>query len=66
LTDEIHVPRAKQAALDALVSKTGTAPAYSYQYIRDREPRYAVTLRYGRRYEPWIAEIRPLGVQERK
>lgn len=60
LTDEIHVPRAKRAALDALVSKTGTTPDYSYLYSRDREPRYAVTLQYGRRYEPWIAEITPL------
>ena len=60
LTEEVHVPRAKRVALDALVSKTGSVPDYSYQYSRDREPRYAVTLRYGRRYEPWIVEITPL------
>ena len=28
----------------------------------DREPRYAVTIQYGRRYEPWVVDVRPLEV----
>jgi hypothetical protein len=43
--DEIHVPLPQAAALSGL-------PA-------DRHaPRYAVTLRYGTRYEPWVVTIR--------
>ena len=28
--------------------------------LSDLEPRYQVTLNYGRRYEPWIADVKKL------
>jgi hypothetical protein len=43
--DEIHVPLPQAAALSGLRSDRRTA-------------RYAVTLRYGTRYEPWVVKIR--------
>jgi hypothetical protein len=54
--EEIHVPRPFRAVLDAFlrhrIAAAGPAPAHA--------PRYAVTLRIGRRREPWIAAVEPL------
>jgi len=50
LTDQINVPLRWRPLLTRIrtTSKEGNGP------------RYAVTLRFGRRREPWIAELRPL------
>ncbi len=54
---EITVPRAHRAVLDSLERHAGdVAPEFS----SEGGPRYAVTLVYGRKHEPWIAEIAPL------
>ena len=67
LVEEIQVPRGKRAFLDALAS--GQAPpkgagAAGRAHEPPRTPgqaqRYTVLLRTGRRFEPWVAEVRPL------
>jgi hypothetical protein len=61
LVDDIHVPKTMRAVLDALASKNTSQPESYYSYgINKQEPRYKVTLNYGKRYEPWIADIRPI------
>ncbi len=65
LVSEMHVPRAMRRFLDEvradpkaeLVQRTISVP---YVAPEDREPRYAATLQYGRRYEPWVVDVRPL------
>ncbi len=49
LPSEIHVPLPFAAILSGLGSRAGD------------EPRYAVTLRYGRSLEPWVADVKRLG-----
>lgn len=66
LTNDIHVPFELQAVLDTLSRSEGhRGRATSSPFVRPREakePRYEVTLRYGKRYEPWITAIRPLTI----
>ncbi len=53
--ETIHVPLKHRRALDAILTKSRSAddtPA---------PPRYEVELAYGRRLEPWILSIHPLG-----
>jgi hypothetical protein len=58
LITEVVVPRGLQVNLDA---RRATGPLVSVDpYPGDHEPRYEVVLRSGKRYEPWIADIRPL------
>jgi hypothetical protein len=47
LTSLIHVPKTHSAFLAGLEEGDGT-------------PRYAVTLRYGRKLEPWVVKVEPL------
>jgi hypothetical protein len=49
---EIHVPLESRPVLDNL-----PAPDTDYQYSYGYPPRYAVTLAYGRRYEPWVVDV---------
>ena len=65
LVSEMHVPRDLRSFLDEVLAARKAEreehrfdPAYSLG--EDREPRYAVTLRYGSRYEPWVVDVRPL------
>jgi len=50
LVSSIHVPRDLAATLSSIGLRSAPADP----------PRYAVTLRFGRRYEPWVVDIRPL------
>ncbi len=61
LVDEIHVPKSMRAVLDALVVKGKSKPETYYPYdMNKQEPRYKVTLTYGKRYEPWVANIQAI------
>lgn len=66
LINDIHVPFELQAVLDNLSRHEGRhGRASSGTFVRPgeaKEPRYEVTLRYGKRYEPWITAIRPLTI----
>lgn len=57
LTAAIHVPRDRQGGLASL------KPDMQYYYNDGKKdnfnPRYKVTLNYGRRYEPWVVEVIP-------
>jgi hypothetical protein len=74
LIDTIHVPRAHRALLDAVRQEEKRASEEAERKTggldfprarRSRGPRFQVTLKYGRRLEPWIAEVRPLDAAER-
>lgn len=66
LVTEIHVPHHLRPLLETIrredrarrenAMRPGGTVSYS------GSPRYAVTLKYGRRHEPWIADVRPLEV----
>ncbi len=61
LVDEIHVPKAMRSVLDALTMKEKGRPEPYYSYgVNKQEPRYKVTLYYGKRYEPWVANIQSM------
>lgn len=54
LNDEIYVPPAQRRVLEAILGgPQQPAPA------PDAPPRYAVTLRFGSRYEPWLTSVAP-------
>jgi hypothetical protein len=65
LTDTIQVPHDKQRILIG-TSKTGGIRNGLLPYLKsqgaDKPPsaRYAVTLNYGKRFEPWVASVRSL------
>lgn len=67
LVEELHLPRGKRAYLDALASGearpagAGATRAAPHAAARAAEaaPRYEVVLRTGRRFEPWVVEVRP-------
>jgi hypothetical protein len=50
---QIHVPREHRAVLDRQPKKTFA--------MRSDPPRYSVTLKFGKRLEPWVTAISPLG-----
>lgn len=62
LVNDINVPKSKRAVIDALTTgKAKNPPRYYYSYgVNKQEPRYKATLVYGKRYEPWIADIQPI------
>lgn len=61
LVNGIHVPRARRAILDAVRKEK---PARSWRGADlGKEPRYRVRLRYGRRREPWVVEVLPIGAE---
>ncbi len=55
LTNEIHVPLDRQGVLATL--KTDVQYFYYDGQKKPFTPRYQVKLNYGRRYEPWVAEV---------
>lgn len=61
LTDEVYVPKKHRSLLEKLLRRDGQQSGdYSPYTERKRDPTYAVTLRVGKRYEPWIAGVLPL------
>ncbi len=62
LIDDINVPKSMRAVIDALTTgKVKNPPRSYYSYgVNKQEPRYKVTLVYGKRYEPWIADIQQI------
>jgi len=65
LVNEVHVPRSMRRFLDEVMAaqkaeRERNKEAMPYVLPEDREPRYAVTIQYGRRYEPWVVDVRPL------
>ena len=64
LIDDIHVPFELRTVLDALSRSEGHhGRTPSSPFVRPgeaKEPRYEVTLRFGKRYEPWVTAIRLL------
>lgn len=66
LIAEINVPLAQREVLDRLVNaekSKGNHITYYPYYNREQPPDYMVTLRYGKRYEPWIVDIQRIGEQ---
>lgn len=68
LVEEIQLPREKRAFLDALAAglprprgagATNARPEAAPAKRSDEAPRYSVVLRTGRRFEAWVAEVRP-------
>jgi hypothetical protein len=63
LVDDIHVPFEQRAVLDTLLRSEAERESPRGSFVKSgevKEPRYEVTLRFGKRYEPWITSIRPL------
>ena len=62
MIDEVHVSREHRRVLDDIRAEEGSEDAaseWAYRsYPLDKEPRYTVRLRYGRRYEPWVEDVR--------
>jgi hypothetical protein len=54
--ETISVPHAFRKAVEPFLPDV---PTYSYPYER-RAPRFAVAVNWGRRFEPWVVEFRPL------
>lgn len=63
LTDDIHVPYEWQSELTGITEGKSIYKNFwnSFDWQAEpKEPRYEVTLRYGKRHEPWITAVRPL------
>jgi hypothetical protein len=60
LVTDLHVPFELRSVLDALPRPAGGVSAIRLPLSGMQEPRYEVTLQYGKRYEPWIVAIRLL------
>ncbi len=62
LTDEINVPRNLKSRLEDIrrTAVREKADACVETYQRKNKPSYMVTLHVGHRYEPWIADIKPI------
>jgi Domain of unknown function (DUF4824) len=67
LVDTLHVSRRDRAPLDAVREEARRAAAKAGQTVtfwtwsqHDGPPRYEVTVKFGRRLEPWIAGLRRL------
>jgi len=59
LINSINLPARFHATLRHAISATGGKPKPSYGYGM-QPPRYRVTLRYGRRYQPWVVDLQPV------
>src|SRR5262249_8810994 len=59
LIEDIHVPFEQRAVLAAL-SRSEARNHAPLVRSSGKESRYEVTLRFGKRHEPWITSIRPL------
>ncbi len=67
LIDEINVPLSKRAVLEQLKNrdKAGQYEYMGYGYrTRNRPPYYTVTVRYGKRHEPWIVDVQRITEQK--
>ena len=62
--ESIHVPRSRAALLSGLPLQEGPHAHGAYPLPAPGPPRYEVDTRWGRRYEPWVAEVRPLAPPE--
>ena len=54
---QIYVPREHRSKFDTL----GRVSSWQHLHQRDKpdaQPRYSVTLHYGSRHEPWVADVR--------
>jgi hypothetical protein len=63
LNEDIHVPYEWQRELNRITQGKSIYNVYLNGYDWEEttiEPRFEVTLRYGKRHEPWITAIRPL------
>ena len=64
LTEDIHVPYEFQDELNRITGGKATYRNFWWNSFdsqsEPRAPRYEVTLRYGKRHEPWITAVRPL------
>ncbi len=62
LTDSIYVPREHRGLLEKLLraDRQTRNSDYSPYAERQRDPAYAVSLRIGKRHEPWVAGISAL------
>jgi hypothetical protein len=60
LVTDLHVPFELRSLLDALPRPAGGVRAIRLPLTGMQEPRYEVTLQYGKRYEPWVVAIRLL------
>jgi len=63
LIDDIHVPYEWQSELNRITEGKSIYRVFwnSFDWgAEPKEPRYEVTLRYGKRHEPWITAVRPL------
>lgn len=65
LNQETHVPVEFSSWLDQIrkaEQKSGSGTVRRNERMKEG-PRYSVTLQYGRRYEPWVVDIKPLIAQ---
>ncbi len=65
LVEEVHVPLEMRTWLDKIrkaEQKSGSGVMGRNERMKEG-PRYSVTLQYGRRYEPWVVEVKPLTAQ---
>ena len=62
MIDSIHVPNSYRTLFQQQVPKRFYSAYYlpKGKTIEDLKPRYTVALKYGKRYEPWITDIKPL------
>jgi hypothetical protein len=60
LVDELHLSRDLAAPLIALPNKGRPRPGYDYLKWAKPVPRYEVTVRWGRRHEPWVVAVKVL------
>jgi hypothetical protein len=62
LIDDIHVPKALGAELDERLAKDAghEGSPFPSRFGQQRAPAYTITLAYGRRFEPWVAGVKPL------
>lgn len=63
LIDEINVPLEKRAVLDKLLSAEKGKGHHKTSVTGEPPADYAVTLRYGKRYEPWVVDIQRIAAQ---
>jgi hypothetical protein len=54
--EELNVPREWRAPLEGVSAAQGTAAGPPPPH----EPRYRVTVKWGKNLEPWIADLKPL------
>lgn len=59
LPDVIHVPLPHRAALESVLGGAVQDPG-QFQRGQEQAPRYAVTLNFGARNEPWISDVGPV------